>query len=256
VGSRPFCGAAAAFILTIASISSRSALAQSTNELGAWDGLVLSPVGALAPIAHAPGDLPAGMNEIALRYGRWTYDSDDAVHDNIGLTWSRGLGFAHARLSLTGMYEAVECPTCSAWAAGDVTLESTIWHHGTSTAASHHALADAGVRFSLGGAKYLGAEASTAGSAALGFPLDASFPLWGSSSLCASLIPGYGFGHVTGADYGAGGLLPMLGAAVAVTLTSRLALDFGAQRVFIAGGPTQLGAAISIKLGALRAATR
>ena len=245
------CSAAAA-VIAIVGIGSHSALAQSTNDLGAWDGLMLSPVGALAPVAHAPGDLPAGATELSLRFGRWTYDSDDAVHDNVGLTWLRGIAFAHAQLSITGMYEAVECPTCSGWASGDLTLESTLWKHHAASEGLRHPETEIGLRFSIGGAKYLGAEASTAGSASLTVPLNISVPLWGSSLMCASLFPAYGYGHVTGADFGAGGFLPMFGAALSVTVTSRLAVNLGAQRVFIAGGPTQLGAALAFKLGHLK----
>jgi hypothetical protein len=243
-------------VIAVVCIGSRTSLAQSTNQLGAWDGLMLSPAGALAPVAHAPGDLPAGATELSLRYGRWTYDSDDAVHDNVGLTWLRGLGFAHAQLSITGMYEAVECPTCSGWASGDVTVESTLWTHHAASEGLRHPETEIGLRFSVGGARYLGAEASTAGSAALTVPLNISVPLWGTSLMCASLFPGYGFGHVTGADIGAGGFLPILGAAVSLTVTSRLAVNVGAQRVFIAGGPTQLGAALAFKLGRLTRADR
>ena len=247
---------AAAALIALGGFGSRSALAQTTNQLGAWDGLMVSPAGALAPVAHAPGDLPAGATELSLRYGRWTYDSDDAVHDNIGLTLLRGIGFAHAQLSITGMYESVECPTCSGWAAGDVTLESTLWKHHAASEGLRHPETEIGLRFSLGGAKYLGAEASTAWSSALTVPLNISIPLWGSSLMCASLFPGYGFGHVAGADFGAGGFLPIVGAAVSVTVTSRLALNVGAQRVFISGGPTQLGAALAFKLGHLKQADR
>jgi hypothetical protein len=243
--NRPAIGA---FLILLA-VGPRETAAQNANQLGAWDGLMLSPVGALAPVARAPGEMASGADEVSLRFGRWRYDPDDAVHDNIGVTWSHGLGFARAQLALSAAYELVECPTCSAWASGDVVVQSALWERGFAGADRRPIRTGIGLRLSLGGARYLGAERATAGSAAVTAPIDIALPLWRTSLLCASIVPGFGFGHVTGADFGAGGFLPMIGAAVSWTVTSRVGVNVGAQRIIIAGGPTQLGAALSWKLG-------
>jgi hypothetical protein len=55
---------------------------------------------------------------------------------------------------------------------------------------------------------------------------------------------------VTGSDFAAGGFLPMIGAAVSWTVASRVGVNVGVQRIVIAGGPTQIGAALSWKLRA------
>ncbi len=251
-------GVAAAFLalfaLTIAAtLAPLSAVAQSTNQLGAWDGLMLSPIGAVAPVARGPGSLAPGANEISLRYGRWSYDSDDAIHDTFGITWTRGIRFAHAEISITGAYALVECPTCSAWASGEVSAQSTLLGRTIANADYTSVQTGLAVKLSLGGAKYLGAEASTAGSATVTVPLDITFPLWRSSHLSAMLVPGLGFGHVTGTDFGAGGFLPMTGAAFSWTV-ARVSLNVGAQRVFLSGAPTQVGAAISFRLGSAKQA--
>jgi hypothetical protein len=240
--------AATIAIAAAAALGPRGALAQSTNQLGAWDGLMLSPVGAVAPVARGPAGLAPGANELTLRYGRWSYDSDDAIHDSFGLTWTRGVRFAHAELSVTGAYELVECPTCTAWASGEISAQTTLLSHGLSDAARRSVQTGLALKLSVGGAKYLGAEASTAGSAAITVPLALALPIGKSSQFNASLVPGFGFGHVTGTDFGAGGFLPMTGAAVSWSM-SRLSVNVGAQRVFISGGPTQVGAALSYKLG-------
>ena len=235
-------------MLLLLFLGARRAVAQSQGQLSAWDGLVLSPVGALVPIARAPGDLAAGHDELSLRYGRWRYDSEDAVHDNIGLAWTRGLGFARAQVTVTAAYEMVECPTCSSWAAGGIDVQSTLWEHGVASAEQRQLRTGIALCLSLGGAKVSGAEASTAGSTAISLPIDVGFPLGRTSWLSATIVPGYGFGHVTGPDFAAGGLLPMIGGAISWNATSRMSVNIGAQQVILSGAPSQVGAALSWKL--------
>jgi hypothetical protein len=211
---------------------------------------VVTPLGALAPLARDLRTDANGSDEISLRYGRWRYDPDDAVHDNIGVSWSHSLGFAKLRLTLTGAYELVECPTCDGWTSGGIDLESAVWDRDIARGAGRPIHTAIGVRLSIGGAKYLGAEGSTAGSAALTIPLDVALPILRTSSLSATIVPGLGFGHITGADFAAGGLLPMIGAAISLAATSRLNLNVGAQQIILIGSPVQVGAAISWKLGA------
>jgi len=225
----------------------RGAAAQSASQLGAWDGLMLSPVGALAPVARDPV-APRG-DELSLRYGRWRYDTDDAVHDNVGLTWSHDLGFARSRLSLTAVYGMVECPTCDAWELGGVDLESSLWGHTLGSAPGRPVALGVGVRASVGGARYRGPDPSTALSAAIAVPLDIAWRLRSSSSLCMSIVPGFGFGRVEGTDLAESGMLPMVGAALAWTVSPHVGVDVGVQRVIIDGGPTQLGAALSWTFG-------
>jgi hypothetical protein len=240
-----------AFLMTFG-VGPRQAAPQSASQLGAWDGLMLSPVGALAPVARDPGEMASRGNELSLRYGRWRYDADDAVHDNIGLTWSHSLGFAKSLLSLTGAAGLVECPTCSAWELGGVDLQSTLWDRTFAGAHGRPITAGAGLRASVGGARYRGSDASSAVSAAIAMPIDIALPLSEAASLCASIVPGFGFGRIEGTDLAESGMLPMVGAAVAWTLTSNLGLDLGVQRIVIAGGPTQLGAALSWRFGSHR----
>ena len=239
-------------VLVLLGVAPLDAAAQSARQLGAWDGLVLSPVGALAPIARDQGDTVSRVNELSLRYGRWRYDEDDVEHDNVGLTWSHGLGFARAQLAITGAYVLVECPTCSAWAMGGVDLQSTLWSRSFAGANGRPISTGVGVRVSFGASHDLGGGGSTAASAAVTLPIGIALSLRKSSVLCASIVPGFGFGRISSADLAESGVLPMVGAAVAWTITSRIGVDLGVQRVIIAGGPTQVGAAFSLKLGSDR----
>jgi hypothetical protein len=244
---RLVCVANAVLLLTLAAAGSRAA-AQTPNEIGAWDGLVLSPVGALPPMARAPVTAGATTDEIAIRYGRWRYDPDDAVHDDIGLTWTRRLGFARSRLSLTGAYSLVECPTCSAWASGAFEIESTLWEYGDAPESPRPFRSAVSVRMSAGGAHYLGPDPSTTGSSAIVLPITLGVALGRLSTLRASIEPGFGYGHVTGADFASGGFLPMIGGAASLMAGPRVALNFGVQRVMLTGAPTVVGAALSWKL--------
>jgi hypothetical protein len=223
--------------------------AQSANQLGAWDGLMLSPVGAFSPVAGDPREVVKGADVLTLRYGRWLYDSEDAVHDNIGVAWSHRLGFARTRLTLTGAYGLVECPSCSTLVIGGIDLQSTLLTRSVPTPNGRPATAGVGLRVSVGGGRELSTSASTASSTAIALPLDLALPLGKTSQLCASLVPGFGFGRTASADLSESGFLPMLGAAIAWAITPSLGVDFGVQRVFITGGPTQIGGALSLKLG-------
>ncbi len=235
-------------LLGIFSLLPGRASAQSVGQTAAWDGLTLSPVGALAPLARVPGDLTTGGSDFSIRYGRWRYDPDDAVHDSFGLTWARRLRFAHARLEITGAYALVECPTCSGSVIGGLDLEWALAQHGARDTSGNSVRTSLGLRASLGGARGIGADPSTAGSTAITLPMNLALPLGRRSSVTFSIQPGFGYGHISNIDFGAGGVLPMFGAAISIHAGPRVALHVGMQRVIIDGGPTQVGAGLSWRL--------
>ena len=239
--------AVAAMLIVVAGVG-RPAAGQGANQLAAWDGMVLTPIGALTPVARDPGATAPGVYDASLRYGRWRYDADDVVHDNIGLTVRRSFAFARTQLSLTFGYGLVECPTCSGWQFGGVDLRSTVWNHNFG-AADHRPIAvGAALQVNVGGASYRGTDASTATSVAVGLPIEIALPVWKASQFRASIIPGYGYGRIASADFVASGFLPTIGGAVAWNVASFVTVDIGVQRIIIAGGPTQIGAALSWKL--------
>jgi hypothetical protein len=237
-----------ATLLISFAVAPRGTAAQSTGASAAWAALTLSPVGAMTPLARAPGELAAGGSDISMRYGRWRYDPDDAVHDTFGLTYARGLPFRKTRLEITGAYSLVECPTCAGSVIGGIDLESRIWEHGLPDAEHNPVRSGVSVRLSLGGAKSLGADHSVAGSTAITLPLDVAFPLGRKVLLGASVQPGFGYGHIGGTEFGAGGVLPLYGASVSLHAGSRVGLHVGMERVVIDGGPTLIGAAFSWRL--------
>lgn len=230
----------------------RRAAAQSASQLGAWDALMLSPAGALTPVAHDPGEVAPGSHELSLRYGRWRYDADDAVHDNIGLTWTYHFGFRRTILAITAAYGLVECPTCSGWMMAGVDLQSAAWSHDFVRASGRPVSVGVELRGSLGVARYRGAGAPSALSSSLVIPVAVSLPVLRASRITLSFNPGLGFGEISGESSSEGTVLPLLGAAMGWSVTSRLSINLGLQRVVLQGGPTQLGTAVTWTFGSHR----
>jgi hypothetical protein len=214
--------------------------AQYTSDRDAWDAMILSPIGALAPLARDPVDDEARQTNVWLRYGRWKYDAADAIHNNIGLTVFRQVPFAGSELSITGAYLSLSCALCPSWVSGGASLQSTLWQDGALDERS----GSVGLRADVGGAHYRGSSQTTAASAAGAVVVGIGLPLTGHSHLSASVSPGIGVGRIALVDGIHSGARRTLGAAVAWIHSSGLALNVGMQRIVIAGGPTQLGAGI------------
>jgi hypothetical protein len=183
-----------------------------------------------------------------VRYGRWRYDPDDAIHDSFGFTWGRGLRSSGLRVEVTAAYALVECPTCSASLMGGIELEQTLLQHGAMESAANTVRTSLGVRVNLGGGRNLGSDHTTAGSTAIILPMDLTLPIATKASVSVSLQPGVGYGHIASPDFGDGGFLPILGAALSVHAGPRIGVHVGMERIFITGGPTTVGASFSWKL--------
>ena len=240
----------ASVLLVLSVVVVSQAHAQSASQVGAWDGLMLTPVGALAPVASDPGGLRAGDTAWSLRYGRWRYDADDAVHDTGGVTWTRGFAFAHTLLSLTGAYGLIECPTCYTWIMGGIDLQSSLWSHAVADSAGRQSRVTAVLaRLSAGGGRYRGPNPVNTLSFAATLPIELSVPLRSQSALRVSVLPGVGFGHVASLAYTEAGLLPMIGGALAWSVTRSFDVNVGVQRLLISGGVYQVGMALTWSRG-------
>ena len=124
-------------VCAVCAVAPRTIAAQTTDQLAAWYGLMLSPVGAVAPIANDPALAGLPGSTLSVRYGRWRYDVDDVVHDNIGLTWSRRFAFLRTEIAVTGAYQLDECRLCSGWEMAGVSLRSTVVRLSTSSDRAH-----------------------------------------------------------------------------------------------------------------------
>jgi hypothetical protein len=220
---------------------------QSASDRAAWDALILSPVGGLAPLARYSGEASdededededsQPLSNVWLRYGRWRHDAHDAIHNNIGITVFQSVPFANSELSITGAYLSLSCAACPSWVSGGASLQSTLWQHGDLNDPS----GSVGLRLDVGGAHYRGESQTTAASATSAVVFSVGGPFIGQSHLAAAVSPGIGFGRIVLVDGIHSGTRPTLGAALAWTLPSGLALNLGIQRIVIAGGPTQMG---------------
>ena len=214
--------------------------AQSASDRGAWDALILSPIGSLAPVARDPVDDDAPQSELWLRYGRWRSSARDASHNSTAVTVFRRVPFANSELSITGAYLSLSCAMCPLWVSGGASLQSTIWQRGDSKERS----GSVALRAEVGGAHYRGGSQTTAASAATIVVVGAGLPI-GQSRLSAAVSPGIGVGRIALVDGIHTGTRRTLGAALAWTHSSGVAVNFGMQRIMIAGGPTQLGAGLA-----------
>jgi hypothetical protein len=217
--------------------------AQSTGDLAAFSSLIVSPSGALPPSASDNGRALPDVAVIAVSYGRWRYDINDAIHHNLGATVTRRIGASATSVSLTAAYLSVSCD-CAGWMSGGVSLTSrmlSIPVDRLRTGASGHI----DLQLMTGGARYSGDGHASAYSVATAVDVGGSFLLRGSSRLAFSVIPGFGLGHLTSADETDAGTRPLLGAAISWRSRHGVSLDVGARRVVLKGGPTQFGMGIA-----------
>lgn len=210
---------------------------QSLSDRAAWDAMILSPVGALAPLARNLGDDNSRQTNVWLRYGRWRRDVHDAIHTNIGITVFQQVPFASSELSVTGAYLSLSCNACPTWISGGASLQSTVWQKGDPEESS----GSVGLRVDVGGAHYRGEYQTSAASTTSAVVLGVGQSFIGQSHLSASISPGIGVGRIALIDGIHTGVRRTLGAALAWTHSSGVAVNLGMQRILMAGGPTQMG---------------
>ena len=217
-------------------------VAQSDADRAAWNAMMLSPVGALAPLARDPSDDDTRQANVWIRYGRWRYNVDDAIHNTVGATVFRPIPFPlpGSELALTGAFVSLSCSLCPSWISGGASLSSTLWQQGEIDEQS----SSLGVRADIGGAHYRGSSQTDAGSFATAVVAGLGVPLILNWHLSATMSPGIGVGRIALADGIHSGTRRTLGAALALIHQSGLALNFGLQKIMIAGGPTEVGAGL------------
>jgi hypothetical protein len=182
---------------------------------------------------------------VAFRYGRWQYNLDDAIHNDLGLTLSHRLGFASTEVSLTGAYLSLSCATCASWVLAGVDVQTTLWHRALAGASGRTLSGSLALRAGVGGARFLGTGHSMGGSAVAAIAAGLGVPFIRKSRLVVSLVPGFGFGGIASPDETANGSRPTLGGVLAWNFASGLGVDLGIQRIIISGGPALIGTGLS-----------
>jgi hypothetical protein len=215
--------------------------AQTLGQLGAFDALMLSPMGALPPVARDGSSRPYST-EVLLRYGKWTYDANDGIHNNVGISIARRIG-ARTRVAVTGAYLSLDCD-CAVWASGGMSLNSTLLSTGADGTGAPHATAYAAIAGHVGGARFTGSGGAWAISSAALLDIGGSVPFVRGTRIGVSVLPGVGAGHIASIDQTTAGVLPTIGGALAWSGRS-FTLDIGTQRVLLQGTPPQLGMSLS-----------
>jgi hypothetical protein len=210
-----------------------SARAQSSGDISAYNALVLTPPGALAPVLHMPGP-SARRTAFDIRYGYFPkYDDQPMHHVAAGVALPVGGSTVDFTAGTTF------CDKCGSRILAGVDLLSPL-----STSALRIALQPA-----VGFGYVSGDGKTTALSAALSLPL--WYPIDSSDGFTFSpfLSPGLGFGHLSALGSSESGMRPLLGGGLALGSRSGLMLHVAFQKVFITGGETLLGMGISIAAG-------
>jgi hypothetical protein len=237
-----------ALLLALALRASRLA-AQSQSDLAAWNALMLSPVGALPPLAHEGVDGDTRRNELTVRYGYWRYDINDVAHNNIGVTFAHAFDFAHTEVALTGAELWLACGSCSPWFMGGVAVQSTLWEDDLAGSPARPLAGTLGLRETVAAARYVGTDHSVALSTAVAVAVGLDVPFVFHTYLHATLLPGLGFGAFDSPDLNAQGVRPTWGGALAWSFGPGLSVSGGFQRIVLSGAPTEVGGGFSWRFG-------
>ena len=208
--------------------------AQSEGDFWAYLALTLTPTGGFAPLASAAGVGGPASGAFSLRYGQIGED-DDPLH-HIGVTADLPAG--SGRLGLTAGAQA--CAGCDA-----LIMLGADW----TTPLVERAMADG--RMGVGLMTAIGAGIPTAEeadafllSASLGVPVSLVAGAADGLQVVPFLTPAIGLGVITGSDSEAG-IRPMLGGGLGLISRAGFGVTAGFQKVFIDGGETVIGLAIT-----------
>lgn len=240
-----------ALSLALLVVLASTAAAQSAQDLAAYDALLLTPPGALPPIATSTvtGQVQNGA-QLAIRYGYVSSNNGAPGFNNIGVTGVLPMGIG-TTLSLTGGVSApTSCSGCSnglmLGLGGDTRL--TEMAMGTGRDGSR-------LTFSLNGELGYGHQPhSNELSGAVGVPI--ALVTGGASTdmhFVPYVTPGFGFGRTQvdtplGGTSSESGTRLMIGAGIHLfNPSSNVAFGLGVQHIAISGGQTQVG--LSLMLG-------
>jgi hypothetical protein len=233
--------AAVALVLT-----GTRAWCQSQSDLAAFNAMIVAPFGALPPVADDNGRPVPDAESVSMSYGRWRYNIDDAIHHNVGGTLAHRIGGSATSLSITGAFLSLSCD-CAGWTSAGVSMKSRLLSTRFAGGTTSYAAGHADLELTAGGARYAGDGHASGYATAASLDLGASVRMHGGSRFAVSIVPGIGLGHFSSADLADGGFRPLMGAAIGWRSSRALSIDFGVRRVFLSGGPTQVGATVSLR---------
>lgn len=227
-------------LLSLASV--RSASAQDVEDFVAYLALTWTPQGALPPVVF--GSRTEGPINLAMRYGRLAYEEDDAFN-NFGVSVDFASG-ARARGTVTLGAVKPNCDGCDPILNASFEFESLL---GSSGAGGSELTV--GIKPSFGVGRTTGDGEATLITGALGLPISLRAAAQGTGmSVMPYVVPGMGFGLISGEGDSENGFRPMLGAGVRIDWArSGVGALVGLQKVFIEDGEMVFGAGLSIRAG-------
>jgi hypothetical protein len=221
-------------LLALAWVALAPAAQGQDDDVVAYLALITTPLGAFVPLPTGAQLMPP-QGALSLRYGRLSFDDDDTVH-GIGVTAQfpavRGLGGV-----------TVGARVCSG--CDPVILLGLDW----TVSLSRTAFSDATLVIGLApaiGVGILTSENANGGflSAALAAPFTLVTGQRGGARVIPYVTPAIGLGTAT-ADVELGGARPMVGGGLAIVTGGGVGVNAGFQKVFIDGGDSVIGLAIS-----------
>ena len=215
-------------LMTLTALASPTrASAQDYDDFAAYAALILTPIGGLVPLGPAA---PARGSAFVLRYGN--LDSEGSALHNFSFGGDFAAGSGRLGLTLGG----TTCDGCD----GSVTagLDYTV-------GLTRNVVAVA-LRPALGFSKPLEGD-GTALSLGLSLPIGVELSGATGPIFIPYLVPGFGYGRVSGGEDSESGTRTMLGGGFSVAGRQGIfAVHLGFQKVFIEDGEMTIGLGMSI----------
>lgn len=231
----------------VAGIADAPLGAQSENAVAGWVGLIVTPIGGLAPvILTTPRDGISRGIGAQVRVSHWQFadDDDNTRNMSVGVTLPTGSGRATIEIGRTSKKG---CPDCGATMAG---AEMTFPLRSRTSAASGATPSEVevGINPAIG---YMtqsnDGETVSAMGFALSIPVAFAVPVGAHARLVPFLSPGAGLGRVSGGGDSITGTRLMLGGGLALAgVGPGLQFTGSFRKIFMDGGPTVFGLGLTL----------
>lgn len=218
--------------VALVATTAAAADAQDVADYAAYFALLVTPQGAFAPLAPASGS-GAGLG---LRYGRIESGGDALNNFAVTARFAGGPGVGSMTAGI------LTCGGCDQTISLGAEFDVPLVQGGDETARF-----GIGLRPAVGFAFTTGSGEGTAMSASIGAPLSLSAGT--SFRVTPFVVPGFGFGRMSGGGASESGLRPMIGFGVGLENATRtLGGTIGMQKTILRGGDEVLGLNVVVKL--------
>lgn len=229
----------ALLVAGLVAIPARDAAAQpSIEDAAAYAALILTPVGANAPIMVWPGARGVkSVSSFSARVSHFSQEGSDGTN-NLAATYSLPAG-ANAALGFTAGYIMPSCDGCDGVFNAGADVSSTLWSSASGTSLN--------MQGSFG---YATEDGITAMSVALGVPLAYTVTQASKSKVSFFVTPGFGWGRLSAdGSESLSGTRPLVGAGAAWEAAAGWGIHAAFQKVIIENGGNNFGVGFSYRMG-------